>query len=133
MLVAGTTLVSNDEKCALLAEVNLRSPDSRGFRRYQILYVVRNDQLTECRIDLGPRENFTAAQFRVLGGWEHHIDHTVGELRDIAEFQRTGRVPVPEVEPTDVVGEWHDLIDRRRKARRNQSTFGPHGHHQRGG
>jgi hypothetical protein len=131
MLVAGTTLVSNDEKCALLAEVNLRSPDSRGFRRYQILYVVRNDALTECRIDLGPRENFAAPQFRVLGGWGHHIDHTVGELRDIAEFQRTGRIPEPDIAPTDLVGEWHDLVDRRRKARRNQSVFGPRGHHQR--
>lgn len=131
-IVPATPFVHPDEKCALLAEVNLRTPDSRGFHRYQILFVVRGDRLAEHRVDLGPRESFTAPQFRVPGGWGHHIDHTVGELRDIADFQRTGRLPAPEVEPTDLVGEWRALVDRRRKARRNQSLFGPHGHHQRG-
>jgi hypothetical protein len=101
--------------------------------------VIRNDTLAEHRVDLGPRDAFSAAQFRVPGGvvddatGRFHVLHTVGELRDIADFQRNGFLPAPHVEPTDVVGQWHDLIDRRRKARRNQSTFGPHGHHQRGG
>ena len=133
MAVLGSTFaVKNDEPCALLVEVNLPAPDSRSVRRYQLLTVVRDDKLVECRVDLGPREQFSAPQFRVLGGWGNHIDHTVGELRDIAEFQRTGRIPMPVPEPTDLVAEWHDMTDRRRKARRNQSVFGPRGHHQRG-
>lgn len=131
-IVPATPFVSNDEKCALLAEVNLRTPDSRGFHRYQILYVVRNDALAEHRVDLGPRERFTAAQFRVPGGVGNEILHTVGELRDIADLQRNGYIPMPIRPPSDLVEEWHDLNDRRRKAKRNQSLFGPAGHHQRG-
>ena len=131
-VLTSTFAVRNDEPCALLVEVNLPAPDSKSVRRYQLITVVRDDKLAECRVDLGARENFTAAQFRIPGGWGNHIDHTVGELRDIAEWQRNGGSPMPMPEPTDLVGEWHDMTDRRRKAKRNQSLFGPHGHHQRG-
>lgn len=131
-VVPATPFVHPDEKCALLAEVNLPTPDSRGVHRYQVLYVVRGDALAEHRVDLGPRANFAAAQFRVPGGVGNDILHTVGELRDIADWQRAGLQPMPVPEPADLVGEWHDLNDRRRKARRNQSLFGPNGHHQRG-
>lgn len=130
--------VSNDEDCFNLAEVNLPAADSKSVRRYQLIYVMRDQRVAECRVDLGPRESFTAAPFQVPGGvydeatGKFEILHTVGELRDIADFQRHGYIPMPHVEPSDLAGQWRDLIDRRRKARTNQSLFGPHGHHQRG-
>jgi hypothetical protein len=129
--------VRNDEPCYLLEEEELQSPGSRGWRRFQILTVVRDDRPAKARVDLGPRDTFTTTPFRILGGvtdavtGKIHILHTVGELRDIADRQRAGYMPEPEVEPSDLIGGYHDLMDRRAKARKNVSVFGPRGHHQR--
>lgn len=129
--------VRNDEPCFRLEEEILQAPGSRGWRRFQILTVVRNDRLAKARVDLGPRDLYNTPPFRILGGvvdedtGRIHILHTVGELRDIAEAQRHGRFAEPEFERSDLIGGYHDLMDRRAKARRNQSVFGPRGHHQR--
>lgn len=130
--------VRSDEPCYCLAEENLQAPGSRGVRRYQILTVVRDDRLATARVDLGPAANFTAPEFRCPGGvtdertGKIHILHRVGELQDIADRHRAGFLrPPEEVVVSDLIGEYHDLMDRRRKARANQSLFGPHGHHQR--
>lgn len=77
-----------------LYEMNLQSPDSSGFHRYQIIYVMRGDKPTEYRRDMGLAKNFKANQLRVLGGVKDditgvfHIEHTVGELRGIADQRR---------------------------------------------
>lgn len=139
MIVAETLAVSNDEPCFLLAELNLQSPGSRGWHRYQVLTVVRNDRLAQATVDLGPREQYAAAEFRVLGGVQDEVTGkidilcTVGELRDLADVQRSGGLPVPDhlLEPSDLLGAYHELRDRRRLANVQRSTFAAGGHLQR--
>jgi len=38
--------------------------------------------------------------------------HSVGELREIAEFVRLGPTVRPEIQPRDLVGEYHEHLDR---------------------
>jgi len=129
-LIAGTHAVQMDEACFGLYEQNLQSPGSRGWRRYQVILVVRNDKVAEMRRDLGPAKAFTAPQFRIPGGVRDEttgrieILHTVGELHDIAEHLRDGRVAEPEIERTDFLAAYHDERDQRRRARRRLSQFG---------
>ena len=119
-LVTGAVDVHRNEPAFALAEVNLQPPDSSGWRRYQILYVIRNDKLAEYREDLGPRENFTAEAFRIPGGvWYSdtrrlEIVHSVAELKDIAENVRLGPKVVPEIQPRDIIGE-HDLLQEQKR------------------
>ena len=88
----GTNWVTADEPCLGLQESNLQSPDSRGFHRYQIIYVMRGDKPAEYKKDLGLKTK--ADQFNILGGAKDeitgrfYIEHTVGELRDIANQRR---------------------------------------------
>ncbi len=130
-LVVGTTVLSPDEPCFNLSEINLQAPDSRGWRRYQVLLVVRGDRLAEFRSDLGPARRFTAQQFRIPGGVRDEVSgrieilHTVGELRDIADRLRAGLVRPPELAPTDLVAGYHETLEERRRRRRGRSTFGP--------
>ena len=131
-LLAGTTVVRMDEPCLQLSEVNLQSPDSRGWRRYQILYVMRGDRPSEFRLDLGPASEYRACQFRVPGGaldeasGRYHVEHTVGELRDIADHLRAGRGTQPETEPRlNLVQGYHDEMDRRRRRRKGRTQIGP--------
>jgi len=90
----GTHWVTEDEPCLGLYEMNLQSPNSRGFHRYQIIFVMRGDKPAEYRRDMGLAKNFKADQLRVLGGvkddvtGKFYIEHTVGELREIADQRR---------------------------------------------
>lgn len=72
--------------------MNLQSPGSRGFHRYQIIYVMRGDEPAEYRRDMGLAKAIKADQLRILGGAKDngrfYIEHTVGELRHIADQRR---------------------------------------------
>lgn len=129
VLVAGTNLVRMDEPCFGLFELVQQSPGSKGFRRYQILLVVRDDRVSEFRRDLGPASSFTAPEFRIPGGVREgrkiYIEHTVGELADIADLQRNGYFDQPEIVPTDLIGGYHDHVDQVKKHRTKASHFGP--------
>ncbi len=86
--------VTNDEPCLLLLEEDRQSPGNRGFHRYQILYVMRGDKPAEYSEDLGSSKKFRANGLRIPGGAKDettgvfHIEHTVGELRDMANWKR---------------------------------------------
>lgn len=136
-LIPATHAVKMEEPCFLLTEQNLQRPDSRGWRRYQIMYVVRNDRLAEFRKDLGPARSFSTEVFRILGGVRDeqtgriHILHTVGELVDIAEFFRAGLHHPPQIEPSDLIGGYHRHQEERRRRVRQQRQFGQHARIQR--
>jgi hypothetical protein len=102
-LIAGTTFVKMDEPCFSLKEENLQSPGSRGWRRYQIVKVVRDDKITEFRRDLGPARKYKASQILIPGGIRDIatgrglILHTVAEMLDIADGWRNGEIYKKEV------------------------------------
>lgn len=123
-------IVRRDEPCLLLAELNLKTPDNHGFRRYQVLIVVRDDRPAEFRIDLGPVT--TEEQFRILGcvqsGGEPHIEvlHTVEELQDIAEYMRDRHSGwTGEIEPRDLVTGYHDYMEQLPLVLEHVSVSGP--------
>ena len=117
-LVSAAIEVHLDEPAFNLVEMNLQAPDSSGWRRYQIISVVRGQRLAEYREDLGAAKDFTADAFRIPGGvWEAatrrmEVLHSVGELREVAEAIRLGPTVRPEITPRDLVSEYHDHVDR---------------------
>ncbi len=120
----------NGEPCWSLSEVNLQSPGSKGWHRYRIMYVVRNDRLAEYREDLGPVTLYKGVeQFRIPGGVQvggtMEILHTVEELVDIANFLHVEPLEY-NVEKTDFAKQIENSLDDITKWRKGQSTFGPH-------
>jgi|TARA_R100000315_G_C5233548_1_gene144625 hypothetical protein len=117
-LIGAAIEVHLDEPAFNLVEVNLQSPDSTGWRRYQIISVVRGERLAEYREDLGPAKSFAADAFRIPGGvWDAatrrvEVLHSVGELREIAEVIRLGPTVRPEIAPRDLISEYHDHVDK---------------------
>jgi hypothetical protein len=83
-VLLATTVLNPDEKALVLVEMNKLSPDYRSLRRYQLVYVLRGDNIAEHRTDLGPASAFKAPEVRIPSMWEH----SVGELWDIAEDYR---------------------------------------------
>jgi len=96
MLHKATHYVTNDEPCFNLAEENFVSPEDGKWHRYEILLVVRNDDLAEYRRDMGLRSKFKNKQrpegFRIIGGIKdgntRFIEETVGSLRQMASQLR---------------------------------------------
>lgn len=140
-LVLGTTVIQYDEPCLGLYEQDEQSPGSRGWRRYQRLFVVRGDRPAEFRRDLGASDTFLVTdpdgvQRRIPGlsipagfvspqSGRIEALHTVGELIDIADRHRGGFMTPPEpVVPGDLIGGYHDAQEERRLWRRAQSSFG---------
>jgi hypothetical protein len=79
-----TLSVDPDERAWGLFETNTNTFDSRGYRRFQVIEVNRNGELARYIEDLGPAVLFPATPFVIPSLFEH----TVAELRDIAERQR---------------------------------------------
>ncbi len=132
-LLGAALFVSPDEPCFLLVEVVLKTPDEHEYHRYQLLYVVRDDQLAEHRIDLGRADMYRNDQFRIPGGAtldSGHIEivHTVGELQDIADELRLGPPPHGEPRPQrDLIGDWHRQLEETDLVRKHRTTSGPGG------
>lgn len=135
-LLPATVAVDMNEPCLLLKEEHLQSPGSKGWRRYQTLYVMRFDKPAQFVTDLGPAAGYAIdSQFRIPGGAQDattgrfHIEHTVGELIDIAEALRAGHLGPPSraaAPPSDLIGGYHDEMDRRARRRRGLFVSGPH-------
>jgi len=98
-VIEATTVLFPDEAAWNLSEVNLMSPDGRGFHRYQVITVVRDDKLKDAHIDMGNEKQYNAMQFRIpaLGC------HTVAELRNIADYLRDLKPRQPEKTRTDLL------------------------------
>lgn len=122
--------VSKDEPCYFLQEELRQPPSSRGFHRYQLLTVVRDDNLVRARIDMGPAGMIMAKPLQILGGFTDprtgHIEicHTVAELQEMAEMERHSRRE-QEPHPSDIVGQAHEEIEQRDWVKKGKQVFGP--------
>lgn len=132
-LIVATTEVTEDEPCLGLHEINLQSPGSKGFHRYQIAYVMRADRPAARFVDLGAARKFKAPQFRIPGGAKdpitgrYKIVHTVGQLRDIADDIRAKRADLlADPNPVDFRQQLIDQSEQVRLLHRRASTSGPH-------
>lgn len=114
----GTHWISPDEPCLGLYEINLQSPGNRGWRRYQIIHVMRGDKPAEYRRDMGSAKKFKAPQLRIPGGamdettGRFYIEHTVGELREIADDMRAH--PTFDLKQIPDLDKWLDNQGKRR-------------------
>lgn len=122
-----------NEPAWLLRETNELNKSFRSRRRYQRIWVNRNDELTVFTKDLGPAADFTYPELQIPAEWEH----TVAELQAIAEEVREGKELNELMEErqseSTLVQDWLDQVERRRKVMHNRSVFGPVGTTQRNG
>lgn len=89
-IIPATQYILADEKAYWLSEVNKQSPGSKGFRRYQIITVIRDDAQAQYWDDLGPVNNWKGIdQFTIPSLFEH----TVAELQEIARQMRSDKSP----------------------------------------
>lgn len=132
-LLSATLTISEDEPALGLRETVRPRPDFKARHRYQCIYVIRDGKAVEWQKDLGPEGNFKRDQFHLLGGGENPdgsitVWETVGHLIDMADYLRENGFKSDEVYPKgfsrDMVAEYHDEVDRRRRQATRRSTFG---------
>jgi hypothetical protein len=122
--------LSKDEPCYFLMEELRQARDSRGFRRYQVLTVVRDDELVKARIDMGPAGDIMAKPLQILGGVKNpvtgkiEIFYTVAQMQEMAEQERNSPRE-QEPEPSDLIGKAFDEIEQRDWVKKGKKVFGP--------
>ena len=117
-----TMEVIGDEKVWALWELNLRAPDSRSRRRYQILIVNRNGKRAQHMSDMGLEELYPAAPLSIPGLWIESVA-LVRECAD--EFRMKNMMEELGVGPSDLVGDFYDDIEQRYRQMKRVSQFGP--------
>ena len=94
-MLVGTNYVVADEPCFAITEIDGMSPKGQ-MHRYRKIMVVRNGRIAEYVEDMGLAKKQKHNQCRIMGGCvdEHSgrifIEHTVAELREIAETMKVG-------------------------------------------
>ena len=94
-MLIGTNYVMRNEPCFALTEIDNMSPKGK-MHRYRKLMVIRNDKIAEYVEDMGLAKKQKHSQCRVMGGCVDetsgriYIEHTVAELRDIADQLKSG-------------------------------------------
>ena len=131
LLHLATPVISLDEPCFLLIEEHMQSPNAKGFHRYQIVTVVRNDELVEWHHDMGDAKRFkNIDQFRIPGGVRDeqtkrlYIEHTVGELQEIADQLRSRPQMSRNIPHTDLIALYARYLDI--QASKQRSKHAPH-------
>jgi len=88
MLILATDKVNEDEPCVSLKEVIEPSPFG-GYHRYQIIRVLRGQNIVEFRRDLGNANKYKADVFIIPGCGDDNIPvERVGDLAEIADYLR---------------------------------------------
>lgn len=122
----GTDHVLGYEPCYGLYELNLQSPGSKGFHRYQIVIVARNDKLYEFRRDMGLASSHSSIQFRIPGAIENErgqaeILHNVSEMQDLADMMRNEPSHLPE--PSDLAGQYRRHVEKQKYQLRGRKVY----------
>jgi hypothetical protein len=122
-LIVGTQAINMDEPCLELREEN------RLGQRHQVIITIRNGKPVELDKMLGPEKGFGAEQFRIPGGGKdettgrYWVEHTVGELVDMAEYLRDNPFPFEEL-PHDGMGLIQGYYDtQEQKSNRNRGRI----------
>ena len=124
--------VRDDEPAWSLRERNQAA--GVGYKRFQVITVVRNDDLAEWWTELGPAENFSAPEVEIPS----LLVHTVAELREIADQHRWRdnyweKFTAEQVAESTLIPDFINQVEEHWKVIRNQSVFGPGGTTQRNG
>ena len=122
-----TPYILADEKAMGLVEVELLA--GKDVHRYQIIYVVRNDQQSPYVVDLGSRLLYPNPPLNIIS----YMEHTVAELQDMANEARarsdvTKRLAELQEESSkdrNIIKVYLEQKERNSKIIANRSQFGP--------
>ena len=117
----------DDDPAWSLAELNILAPDGKGYRRFQIIKVLRGRHVMQYRRDLGDEKSFKSLQFCIPGGVQEgdsiEILHTVGQLMEYADQQRESLEKRPQPKPSNLAQQWVDEEEWKMMLRKGQKSF----------
>ena len=124
-----TPYILADERAMGLMEVELLTPDGKGIHRYQIIYVVRNDQQSPHVVDLGDRLLFPNPPLNIFS----YLEHSVAELQNMADeararssvTKRLAELSEASRKDKNIINEFLERKARDVKTIKSQSHFGP--------
>ncbi len=115
-----TNWLRPDELAYYLSEINLPGKPGEGQHRYQIIGVIRESQMADCHIDMGPVDKFQGVdQLRIITSVITSSDktealYTVAEAMDLADEIRGIKVDKSEWPVLDLMKGYQEYCENRR-------------------
>jgi hypothetical protein len=131
VLARVTEAIRGNEPCMELAEINRVIPVAgAGLHRFQIVRVVRDDEVWEWTRDMGKASNYKTEQFIFpghvpLGNGHFEVLETVERLQAAAnEYRARFNKPTPRKEaPINFKALYEEYATRRRDSRKGRVRF----------
>lgn len=119
--------VRSDEKALAIVELNHLTTDYRELRRWQFIYVNRDDKIAEWCRDLGPSAMYPyCSEFRIYSFFSDEVAELMDQAEDMRNEALEFRARLMEHQATsNLIPEFLAFKDEQAKQRKNQSTFGP--------
>mgnify|MGYP005814941591 CR=1 FL=1 len=119
-----------DEPAYQIHERVQKSDNSMEWRRFQYVFVVRNDRLVAYRIDLGPAWKMNGEPFSFVGGFvdpqtgRGDTSFTVNELQEVADKLRDRPNESDQIERRDWMKDLYEDLEQQQLAIRGATTSG---------
>jgi hypothetical protein len=124
-LVVAASIVSPDEPALRLEELNVQGINGQKMQRRQFIHVIRDDKRAVWSEDLGDADSFFTPPFSIPS----LLEHTVAELREIADQLRESKESVNRVdelsEASTLIKDAIDQAEERTLKMRRVSVNGP--------
>ena len=120
-----------NEKVLLLIERNEQAPDSKGFRRYQTLFVSRGDKVVKFMADMGPESLFAAGPLNIPGGdpanpqadWSMNVTEIQVEADYLREYLLEKEYQEGKKQAPDLIQKYADEIDQGDMTRKGKRWY----------
>lgn len=128
---ASNTVLRMDEPAYQIHEYRDKSEDSLFWKRWQMVCIVRDDELVGYVEDLGWEGMTRVRRISYLGGFINpktgrgDTTYTVAELKDIADHMRAQPDTADQIPRRDWLQEWYDGLEEKQRAIRGLTTSGP--------
>ena len=125
--VPQTEFVQPWEKAWALRETNHLTRDYRSLRRWQFIYVLRDDAIAEWVRDLGPAASFPdCSELRIFSLFQDEVQALIDQAEDMRNESRLFQEMLFEHQRTStLIPDTLAWAHERQKQRLNASTFGP--------
>lgn len=119
-----TEYVDQDEKVYWLIEATYPAKNFKGKRRFQLIYVNRDDQLAAWVGIVDDNQGLDYPEFRIPSFWEHNVAEVM-EMAQLARFDNTLEMLMKEqAENSTLITDFMELALRREAIKANRSVFG---------
>ncbi len=119
-----TDYILPDEKAYWLVESTYSYPSYKGKKRFQLIWVNREDRLAAWVGVVDDDQGVDYPEFRIPSLWEHSVDEMQYMAQQLRFDDTLDNLMKEQAENSTLIKDFMELAERRQAIKANRSTFG---------